>query len=521
MRQFREFFKAKSDQRIFPVIVACLALAFLLWHLHRLWNPNGEYAYGWAVPLIVLFLLKSRWDDRPPPSLPSARGTFFAISCALMLLPTLWLQVAAPERGICNWSYAVAAVGLSLSLIALAGGLGWMRWFFFPIAFALTAVPWPHNQELFVTTLLMRLVAKTTVEIICFFGIPAIPSGNLIHLSKGVLDIDEACSGIRSLQAMVMISLFLGELFRLRFGRRLFLVALGVIIALLGNTARTVALAVISSAKGMDAVDQYHDIAGFSALALSLLGALVAAYLLHRRNSAVPMPSLGLLEDVPRMPRRVFQISIAILVWLCFIEISVEAWYRIREPKWDGWSWAVQWPREKADFHKVSIPERSVDLLQCDTADAAAWKEGDGADWTAYWIRWSPYNASAQTAKVHRPDICLNAAGATMLQDLGVHISKVGSVRLPVRQYAFLIQGRIVYVFFSLYEEGGKKDPKEMLADFGTEGLLHRAYNGRRHIGQQTLEVALAGYDSPISAQEAFEAHLPELLKIRNPLNED
>ncbi len=96
-----------------------------------------------------------------------------------------------------------------------------------------------------------------------------------------MIDIDEACSGIRSLQAMVMVSLFLGELFRLRPGRRVLLMALGVAVTLIANVIRTVALSSIGFSRGMEAVDHYHDMAGFAVLSLSLAGALLMAFLLR------------------------------------------------------------------------------------------------------------------------------------------------------------------------------------------------------------------------------------------------
>ena len=58
---------------------------------------------------------------------------------------------------------------------------------------------------------LTRLNTALTVEILGLLGIPAVPQGNVIELATGSVGIDEACSGIRSLQATLMISLFLGE----------------------------------------------------------------------------------------------------------------------------------------------------------------------------------------------------------------------------------------------------------------------------------------------------------------------
>ncbi len=45
--------------------------------------------------------------------------------------------------------------------------------------------------------------------------------------------------------------------------------------------------------------------------------------------------------------------------------------------------------------------------------------------------------------------------------------------------------------------------------------MLQRALMGRRHIGIQSLELALSGYPSAESAQAAFEARLGGLMQTR------
>ena len=44
--------------------------------------------------------------------------------------------------------------------------------------------------------------------------------------------------------------------------------------------------------------------------------------------------------------------------------------------------------------------------------------------------------------------------------------------------------------------------------------MLQRALKGRRHIAEQSLELALSGYPSESSAEQAFNARLGQLMKI-------
>jgi hypothetical protein len=67
----------------------------------------------------------------------------------------------------------------------------------------------------------MQIATWLTVAFLNLFQITAVQHGNVIEVKSGLLGIDEACSGIRSLQATVMVSLFLGELYRATWQRRL------------------------------------------------------------------------------------------------------------------------------------------------------------------------------------------------------------------------------------------------------------------------------------------------------------
>ena len=65
------------------------------------------------------------------------------------------------------------------------------------------------------------------VDLLGWVDVPALVHGNVIEVSTGMVGIDEACSGIRSFQSSLMISLFLGEFYRLSTRSRWLLVPAG------------------------------------------------------------------------------------------------------------------------------------------------------------------------------------------------------------------------------------------------------------------------------------------------------
>src|SRR5205085_11724477 len=143
---------------------------------------------------------------------PKARIVLAALIIvpALLLVPIRLIQEANPDWRLLSWAMAICAVVICGAGIYFTGGANWLRHFAFPILFFLVAVPWPTSLEQIVIQGLMRIDALINVEFLTAIGIPAVQMGNVIEVGSGYVGIDEACTGIRSLQATFMVSLFLG-----------------------------------------------------------------------------------------------------------------------------------------------------------------------------------------------------------------------------------------------------------------------------------------------------------------------
>ena len=153
---------------------------------------------------------------------------------------------------------------------------------FFPFAFLLIALPVPLVIQTEITTTLQHYVAAVTVEILAIWGIPAELGGNIIYLSTGPVGIDEACSGIRSLQSAMMATLFIGYLSLKGFWMRSFLLGAGVAVAVLGNLMRVFFLSYQGHHYGLEAIDTHHDSAGWSILIFTVAGVAFVAWALSQ-----------------------------------------------------------------------------------------------------------------------------------------------------------------------------------------------------------------------------------------------
>lgn len=485
------------------------------------WTVNAQYAYGWTVPFLALYLFFERWQCRPEPLHFRKKNpllTGVAIIFALGLLPLRLIQEANPDWRLVGWMIAGIVTILTLCAILFAGGWPWLRHFWFPVCFMLVAVPWPVPIENRLIQSLMQNVAACCVELLGWFGIPAVQQGNVIEVSSGAVGVEEACSGVRSLQTTLMISLFLGEWFRFGFPRRIALLVLGMAIAYFCNLGRAFWLVWLSVQHGAEAIAQWHDFAGLLVLAVTLILLWSTALGLRKFERRVVSADSQDAQKVvlQNHPRRLSRaVLISMLVWLCVVELSTDLWYRAHESNYAKTeNWSIQWPVARDGFRELPIPPATREILHYSDGHAASWQNADGTRWIMYFIHWLPGRSSAQLAKAHGPEICLPAAGRTMQSDLGVKLMQIHGIMLPVHSYVFLNRGEPMYVFYALHEEGAASDPRaSRLQNMTMATRMQAVLAGRRNSGQRVLEAVILGAPDQASAESEFAHTLEELIR--------
>jgi len=278
-----------------------------------------------------------------------------AIAALLLLLPLRLFEIANPEWRLLAWIHALAVVTLTLLLFWWTGGKAWLLHFAFPVVFIFIAVPWPTGLETPVIQGLMRVLARVAAETAMLLGTPAQVEGNLIRVTNGLVGVNEACSGIRSLQTSIMIGLLFGEVKRLSVSRRLLLVVCAVVISLLANFIRAVFLVQVAATKNLSEINRWHDIAGYSIIALVFVATLTLAYLLGKsenrnRTSDIQLEQPQLAFGNPHLAIPVSCIVTA-LCWIMFVEVGTAGWYRLHERNLvSGMRWTVRWPEQAPTF---------------------------------------------------------------------------------------------------------------------------------------------------------------------------
>src|SRR5207302_8583155 len=233
---------------------------------------------------------------------------------------------ANPDWRLLSWLFALVVVTISLLFLYIVGGRVWVRHFAFPVLFFLVAVPWPVRIEQVVIQDLMRIVTAINVTFLQLAAVPALQHGNVIEVGTGFIGIEEACSGVRSLQATLMVSLFLGELYSFRTSRRLVLIVIGALLAFVCNVVRTALLVWAGTTKGIQSIEAWHDPAGLTILMVCLFGLWIASLIMIRRGNVSLIASKIDNQRAPILPN--WFLFGALAIWLVFVETGVQIWYR-------------------------------------------------------------------------------------------------------------------------------------------------------------------------------------------------
>jgi exosortase len=513
----RALFGAFSFQRLCRgalLSVIALGACWLLFfnELRGEWQINAQYNYGYVVPLLGIALFWRRWPERPNATSRKHMGLVVAVTAGLLvlMLPSRVILEANPEWRLIYWINGFQLLALSAGFLYYLGGWSWVTFFAPPLAFMLIAIPWPMALEQAIIQGLMRLVAGLTVGVADWLGIPAVQHGNLVEVGAGVVGIDEACSVVRSVQSALMLSLFLGEMYRFSVVRRLSLILGSLLFVLLANLTRTTFLVWAAANRGLQQMESWHNTAGNLVMFIVLPGLMLLAYLMKPKVERRIRERTSQPQALDIMPRWV---GIGVMIWLGLAEASSEAWYRMHESNLVANNrWSVSWPTQAAQFRQSEVPERSLAILRCSQSEAASWLDEEGTLWSAFFLRWAPGKNSAQLSKGHRPDICFPAAGAHMVADVGQVVLSANGLEIPFRHETFENEGGLFHVFYCLWADRVSSDEKVLLEDGSQASRLRAVLAGKRHLGQQVLEIVIHAAESNDEAVRLLGKQLPGLV---------
>ncbi len=266
------------------ILGGALAVALLpgLDLLSGVWSTLDYYSHGYLVPLFSLWLAHGRRRRLPAPGHHGVGLVALLLALALYAAGLLLQDPTTTGLGI---------VGAVASAVTLRLGVPGLRRLAFPLGFLLFMVPIPPSWLNPVIVGLQFVVSAAAVSLVQLAGIDVFRQGNRIELAGGgSLFVAEACSGITSLVTLLPLGCLLAYFTEKDLGRRLWIVAAVVPIAMFGNLVRVVGTVAAADVWGVDRATSgaLHDSAGLLTFILACVLLLAFGQWIRSGRDAAP-----------------------------------------------------------------------------------------------------------------------------------------------------------------------------------------------------------------------------------------
>lgn len=470
------------------------------------WSSSAELAHGWAVPVLCGMIVWLRRERAPEPAKVAGQQRPAAVAAwglgVLLLAGALPVFEANRLWPTAQWITAGGAALGTGGLLALAGGRAWTRHFAFPIFFATTALAWPALVQVRLVEALAGVNAQIAAEAASWCGHPAVATGNVIEVGRGWVGMDEACAGLRSMQAVWMLAWFLGELGQFSAARRVVLVMLSLLFAVVGNAARATFLTLRVAAEGAAGNERWHDAAGNAAMVTTFAAVFLTAWLLRRKQAT--RPAVPHRERCRLAARGLLAITCGVVL---VAEIGTRAWFGWRERAAAGTQWELH---ALNGWQPLVLAQPVHDLLRFSSADSLQWN-GGARQGLAYVFRWENVGSLGMAGLGHEPTVCMPAIGARLIARPAALRIDVTGREVELARYRFEAAGRTQHVFYGVWDAFYGRSVAERELDIFWGPRLRRVWEGRRDADAAHVVFVLQ------TSQEADDAEAEQWLRETAP----
>ena len=240
---------SKRDLPLLATVAASLLLAHTPLLLKFLADLSARPQYDFF-PLVILGAACLIWDRVRAAALPQATKTSRRLGAALMLLSTAlsllgaFLMVrwfAGPAAWIAIFGFGLWIGGASLARKMLPG-----------LILLVLIIPPPMRLDDRLALTLRSWAVFASGTLLDLLHVPNVVSGTLINIAGRRLGVEEACSGINSLMAVIAVTLMIGFWWRRPAWRITLQAAVSVLFVIWANVFRIVIGAVLQSRYQID-----------------------------------------------------------------------------------------------------------------------------------------------------------------------------------------------------------------------------------------------------------------------------
>jgi len=253
-------------EKLFVILTLSVLLYFTVFReLIQVWSTNEDYGHGFFILPISLYLI---WQKRGELLSRPAGTSRWGYPLLVLWAPA---YVIGSVGHISTVAYASMLLFITGSCAVLVGGKV-LRLILFPVLFLVFMFPIPSELYLRVTNPLMLAATDVSFRLVDMMGIPILRDGNLLTLPNYSMEVVDACSGIRSMIAIMAITLLIGYFTIPSLIVRTVFFFVSIPIAMLGNVFRITTTALLAYFYTPQAAEGFsHTFAGIATFLLSIL----------------------------------------------------------------------------------------------------------------------------------------------------------------------------------------------------------------------------------------------------------
>jgi exosortase D (VPLPA-CTERM-specific) len=239
---------------IYAVILAFVyqtALSQLVLHdWHR-----EDYTHCMLIPFVVIYLL---WEKRQELNSVPSQSSWIGLVPLLIGILLFWMGELGGEYFTLYMSLWFVIIGL------LWIHLGWqkIKTIWFALVMMLAMFPFPNFITLRITLYLRLISSKLGVWMLHVYGMSAHREGNVIDIGFTQLQVVDACSGLRYVIPLMVLSLLLAYWFKAHIWKRLVLFLSSIPLAIVINSFRIAVTGILYSTMGAKVAEGFFH--GFS-----------------------------------------------------------------------------------------------------------------------------------------------------------------------------------------------------------------------------------------------------------------
>ena len=261
---------------------------FLLWFvlfipvypsLIYTWLNNSNDSHGILVPLISAYLVWQKRDDLQKTPV-SVNGWGVVILCVSLIFYIL------------SFAGAAAVVSRAMIVFSLIGlvifnfGSAIFSLIKFPLFYLLFMIPVPVSIYGIVAFPLQLFATRVSELLLHLVSIPVYREGNMLYFAQTQLEVAEACSGLRSMTAFIMLSFLFAYMMKTRCWPRITIVLSAIPLALFANILRVTGTGILAHFYGSRVARGFlHEFSGLAVFAFGFVLLFVEYLLLNRAES--------------------------------------------------------------------------------------------------------------------------------------------------------------------------------------------------------------------------------------------